>query len=242
MNPREKPEVWDRDWDFILNTLPEFPAAFFKFAAYARERGCLDLKTKELIFFATNSSPTHFFERGFCHHSHQAVAQGATMAELLGVLAVVSTVGAQSFLLGASIAEEEAPNETYPADHAHRVAQVRHRHVELFGSPIPEAEHAMQADPEFYDQWLNLAEVCFGRQCVLTAKVAHLVAIASLAQCTQLCAAGVRQHMRAALLAGATRAELLDVCKLVVGMGGHPMAMGTPLLLSEFEVSEEKAT
>jgi alkylhydroperoxidase/carboxymuconolactone decarboxylase family protein YurZ len=181
---------------------------------------------------ASNSTPSHFFEQGFLHHAREARASGATMRELLGVLAVVGTMGTQSFLLGASILREEQA----AAEHNERVAELRRRHVELLGAPIPEAEDAMHADPGGYGDWLDLANACFGPDCALGPRVAHLVAIAT----AELSAPAVRQHVRGALAAGAVPEEILEVCQLVVGMGSHPMLKGAPLLLAEF--GDEAAT
>ena len=233
---QRRPEFWDSDWDFILNQLPDYPAAYFAFVAHPHQHGRLDPKTRELIFFATDAAPSHFFARGLRDHGRRAMDVGATPAELTAVLAVISTVGAQSFLLGASLLEEEAPEIDRvgkPQGDALRIERIRDRHVELFGAPVPEAERAIRADPEFYSLWLDLASVCFGQRSALTPKVAQLVGIAASAQCTQLSAAGVRQHVRAALAQGATRAEILEVCELVSGLGVHALVMGVPHLTAE---------
>lgn len=241
---QRKPEFWDSDWDFILEKLPDYPAAYFAFVAHPHRQGRLDPKTRELIFFATDAAPSHFYARGLREHGRRAMAEGATPAELTAVLAVVSTVGAQSFLLGASLLDEETP-EIEPAGRpqrdARRIEEIRDRHIALLGTPVPEAERAIRADPEFYSLWLNLASVCFGLRSALTPKVAQLVGIAASAQCTQLSAAGVRQHVRAALVQGATRAEILEVCEVVSGLGVHALIMGVPHLTAEIAATAAAA-
>jgi alkylhydroperoxidase/carboxymuconolactone decarboxylase family protein YurZ len=234
-----KPEVWDQDWEYVAKLLPEFPGAFFGFATYGMQHGALDNKTRELILLATNASPSHFFSRGFLHHARAAKKSGATVAEMIGVLTIFSTVGAQSVALGATLLAEQRSPHVSAADE--RVTEVRRRHQRLLGAPTPESEAAISAAPEFWDRWLNLAEVCIGPHSALTPRVAHLVALAAFAQCTQLSVSGMRQHICGALAAGATPADVLEVCELIAGLGGHAIATGVPLLLAEFERSDSSS-
>jgi alkylhydroperoxidase/carboxymuconolactone decarboxylase family protein YurZ len=57
---------------------------------------------KELLYVAIDVSTTHLFEPGVRIHTRNALRYGATPAQVLQVMQVVSCLGFQSFLLGAA--------------------------------------------------------------------------------------------------------------------------------------------
>lgn len=68
---------------------------------------------------------------------------------------------------------------------------------------------------------------------VLPRKFIELVSVALNAACTNLNGDGTRRHIRAALVAGATRDELLMVLKMATCLAIHSCSLGAPLLLEE---------
>ena len=68
---------------------------------------------------------------------------------------------------------------------------------------------------------------------VLPRKFVELVGVALNAACTNLNPDGTRRHIRAALDAGATRAEILFVLKCASVMSIHSCSLGAPILLEE---------
>jgi alkylhydroperoxidase/carboxymuconolactone decarboxylase family protein YurZ len=67
----------------------------------------------------------------------------------------------------------------------------------------------------------------------LTPRVAALAALAVASACTALDAHGTRRHVRAALAAGATRAEVLTVLKMAALLSIHTCSLGAPILIEE---------
>ncbi|SHF06571.1 Uncharacterized conserved protein YurZ, alkylhydroperoxidase/carboxymuconolactone decarboxylase family [Kaistia soli DSM 19436] len=67
----------------------------------------------------------------------------------------------------------------------------------------------------------------------LTPRFVELVAVALCTACTNLDRAGVRQHIRAALGAGATRNEILTVIKMGSVMAIHSCSLAAPILREE---------
>jgi alkylhydroperoxidase/carboxymuconolactone decarboxylase family protein YurZ len=61
----------------------------------------------------------------------------------------------------------------------------------------------------------------------------ELICIAIHVACTNLNAAGVRRHIRAALEAGATGDEILEVIKMGSALAIHSCSLGAPILLEE---------
>jgi len=69
---------------------------------------------------------------------------------------------------------------------------------------------------------------------ILPRKTIELICIGLNAACTNLNPEGTRRHIRAALAAGATREEILEVLKAcTVGPALHSCSLGAPLLLEE---------
>ncbi|MCP1120486.1 alkylhydroperoxidase/carboxymuconolactone decarboxylase family protein YurZ [Robbsia andropogonis] len=231
---RSRRGYWNDDWERLLLANPAYVAAYLELSAYTAERGCLSPKTRELIYVATNCSPTHFFERGVRQHARFAREHGASLEELIAVAMVVSMVGVQTYLLGALALEELVPGVLSSIDHKSYVETVHKKHLQLLGAALPEVHAAIDVDPAFYDAWLNFASAAMGENGPLSAKDCHLVALAAYAQCTQLSGPGVRQHMRAALANGATPNEIMDVCKLITSMGVHAVVLPVPVLIDEW--------
>lgn len=232
-NFKQRRGYWSEDWEQLLRINPDYVAAYMELSAYTAERGSLSPKTRELIYVATNCSPTHYFERGVRQHARLARDFGASLEELIAVAMVVSTVGVQTYLLGAAVLEQIVPGALSAGDaHVHAVHK---KHLRLFGATLPEVDAAIRVDPTFYDVWLNFAAAAIGEEGPLSRKDSHLVALAAYAQCTQLSGPGVQQHMRAALANGATPNEVIDVCKLITSMSVHAVVLPVPVLIDEWE-------
>lgn len=67
----------------------------------------------------------------------------------------------------------------------------------------------------------------------LSPRIAALVALAVASASTALDADGTRRHIRAAVSAGASRAEVLTVLKMAALLSIHTCSLGAPILLEE---------
>lgn len=67
----------------------------------------------------------------------------------------------------------------------------------------------------------------------LDRKTVELISVALNAACTNLNPDGTRRHVRAALTAGATRDEILQVLKMASVLAIHSCSLGAPILLEE---------
>jgi alkylhydroperoxidase/carboxymuconolactone decarboxylase family protein YurZ len=218
---------WHDDWEAILAFSPPYLAAYLELSAYVADRGALSPRLRELIYVATNCSPTHMFERGVRNHAREALEEGATRDELLAVAAIVSAVGGQTFVMGAAALAACIPAGA--ANCSAEAEQARADYRALFGELLPDAEAAITLDAQFYQCWLDFAAAPL-QGGVLPAKEAHLIALAAYAQCTQLSREGVERQVRAALAAGASSQEVLDVFRLITSMGIHAMVFALPII------------
>lgn len=221
---------WHDDWEAMLAYSPAYVAAYLDFSNYAAERGTLSPRFIELIYVATNCTPTHMFDRGLRNHARQALALGVTRDDLLSVAATVSAMGIHSYRLTAEAVADIVPEAAVSTDPS-AVDRVFQEHVALFGEVCEEADIAIRVDPHFYARWLDFAAApTRGSRATLSAKEVHLISLAVHAQCTQLNAAGVRDHARAAIAHGASVEEVLDVGRLISSMGIHAMVFALPII------------
>jgi alkylhydroperoxidase/carboxymuconolactone decarboxylase family protein YurZ len=91
-------------------------------------------------------------------------------------------------------------------------------------------ERMLELDPAFVRAYADLAAVPV-RHGALEPKVRELLHVAVDAAATHLHAPGVRQHVAAALEAGATPAEVMEVLELTSTLGIHAANIGVPLLV-----------
>ena len=96
--------------------------------------------------------------------------------------------------------------------------------------PLPALDALREADPEFYEAYLELAAVPW-RTGVLDPKIKELVSIAVNGAATHLFEPALRAHVRRALELGATKEEILEVLRLTSTLGIHSCTVGVPLLL-----------
>jgi alkylhydroperoxidase/carboxymuconolactone decarboxylase family protein YurZ len=73
----------------------------------------------------------------------------------------------------------------------------------------------------------------------LSAKDLQLIAVGLNASITNLDGSALRRHIRAALHAGATRAELLEVLKMAAILSLHSMSLGAPILIEEAKSADK---
>ena len=114
--------------------------------------------------------------------------------------------------------------------------QIRDEFIKVRGTWGPVWETMLQLDPEFMRAYLGFSAVPW-RKNHLDAKTKEFIYIAVDAAATHLYVPGIRQHIRAALKAGATQQEIMEVLQLTSTLGIHAMNIGVPILV---EVLVEK--
>jgi alkylhydroperoxidase/carboxymuconolactone decarboxylase family protein YurZ len=101
-------------------------------------------------------------------------------------------------------------------------------------------QRLLDDDPVFFETFLRFSAtpVESGR---LDPKLRELVLVAVNASTTHLHEPALRIHIRQALLAGATREEIVEVFQLTTTIGIHALAVGVPALLGEAEAAGRKS-
>ncbi|WP_261535329.1 carboxymuconolactone decarboxylase family protein [Burkholderia multivorans] len=97
----ERRGYWSDELQGMVRSSPAFFDGYTAFSSAPWQTAALPPVVKELLYVAIDVSTTHLFEPGVRIHMRNALRYGATPAQVLQVMQIVSCVGMQSFLLGA---------------------------------------------------------------------------------------------------------------------------------------------
>jgi alkylhydroperoxidase/carboxymuconolactone decarboxylase family protein YurZ len=96
-------------------------------------------------------------------------------------------------------------------------------------------------DPKWTEKYAKMA-INPWTDGALSGKELQLIAIGLNASITDLDGAALRRHIRAALHAGATREEILEVLKMAAILSLHSMSLGAPILIEEAKAADGPAS
>lgn len=110
-----------------------------------------------------------------------------------------------------------------------RQQEIKDEFIRVRGTWGDTWQSILELDEEFLLAYLGFSAVPF-RKRHLDAKTREFMFIAVDAAATHMYAQGVRQHIKAALAEGATRAEIMEVLECTATLGIHAMNVGVPVL------------
>lgn len=87
---------WSDFWTLLLGIDPKFFESYSELSSRPWESGVLDPYFKELVYLAFDASPRHLYRPGIEIHSRNALALGASVAQISCVFALLSTSGRKS--------------------------------------------------------------------------------------------------------------------------------------------------
>lgn len=99
---------WNTAWDPFFQLAPEWTDAFMATGG-GIYLGGIEPKLAELLSIAFDASIRHMYAPGTRRHIRNALALGATAAEVMGVLQICVAQGAQALNTGVPILAEELP-------------------------------------------------------------------------------------------------------------------------------------
>jgi alkylhydroperoxidase/carboxymuconolactone decarboxylase family protein YurZ len=117
-----------------------------------------------------------------------------------------------------------------------RKRQLRDEFIEARGFWSPLWDSLLELDEDFFEAYLRFSSVPW-KSGPLEPKVKELVYIAMDAAATHMYEAGIRQHVKRALVHGATAAEIMEVLELTATLGIHACTVGVPILVEELEAA-----
>ena len=228
----QEPGPWDAALIQLSEWDPAWAAICVKMTTNPWINDVLSRKFVELVGVGLNAACTNLNPDGTRRHIRAALKAGASREEILFVLECASVMSIHSCSLGAPILLEEA-----------KIAGVKPAAKGAAPTPACDKMKAvgqwnqawdpfLELDPAWTDQFMATAVGIYGSG-VLTAKEIELLSIAFDASYTHMYAPGTRRHIKAALKAGATMEEIMEVLKLCVVQGVQACNLGVPILAEE---------
>lgn len=96
---------WREFLDPTLELAPDFLSAYLRFSGAPWREGVLQPKVREFIYLAFDTSPTHLHMAGLRVHMHNALDHGATVEEIVSVMAIAAGLGLQTLAVGVPLLE-----------------------------------------------------------------------------------------------------------------------------------------
>ena len=228
----QEPGPWDAALIQLSEWDPAWAAICVKMTTNPWIDDVLSRKFVELVGVGLNAACTNLNPDGTRRHIRAALKAGASREEILFVLKCASVMSIHSCSLGAPILLEEA-----------KIAGVKPAAKGAAPTPACDKMKAvgqwnqawdpfLELDPAWTDQFMATAVGIYGSG-VLTTKEIELLCIAFDASYTHMYAPGTRRHIKAALKAGATMEEIMEVLKLCVVQGVQACNLGVPILAEE---------
>ncbi len=229
-------------WDTMaLAVLEEWDAAWARacheMSANPWKAGVLPTRLVELVSVAVSVACTNLDRSGTRRHIRAALAAGATREEILTIIKMASVMAIHSCSLGAPILlEEAAAAGVVPPERPEAPTPACDR-MKAIGQWNQAWDPFLALDPVWTDQFMATGAAIYGSG-AFTAKETELLSIAFDASFTHMYAPGTRRHIRNALAAGATVAEIMEVLKLCVAQGVAASNLGVAILAEELASRE----
>ena len=231
-------------WDAALEQLRQWEPAWTETCVTMTTnpwtQGVLSRKFIELVGVGLNAACTNLNPDGTRRHIRAALAAGATRDEILFVLKCASVMAIHSCSLGAPILLEEATAAgVEPIKHAHTATTPACDRMKAIGQWNTAWDPFYALDPVWTDAFMATVIGVYASG-VMPPKEVELLSIAFDASYTHMYAPGTRRHIQAALKAGATLEEVMEVLKLCVVQGVQACNLGVPILAEELARVEHK--
>ena len=227
-------------WDAALDTLtewdPVWAATCVKMTTNPWTDGVLPRKFIELVAVGLNAACTNLNPDGTRRHIRAALKAGASREEILLVLKCASVMSIHSCSLGAPILLEEAKAAEVKPTEKRAVPTPACDKVKAIGQWNVAWDPFLELDPVWTDQFMATGAAIYGSG-GMPPKEIELLSIAFDASYTHMYAPGTRRHIKAALKAGATMEEIMEVLKLCVVQGVQACNLAVPILAEELRRS-----
>lgn len=223
-------------WDLALATLrawdPAWAQACVKMTTNPWTAGVLPRKFIELVSVGLNAACTNLNPDGTRRHIRAALEAGATREEILFVLKCGAVMSIHSCSLGAPILLEEAKAAGVKPAQKDDAPTSACDKMKALGQWNQAWDPFLELDPVWTDEFMATGGGIYGSG-VMPPKEIELLSIALDASYTHMYAPGTRRHIKAALKAGATMEEIMEVLKLCVVQGVQACNLGVPILAEE---------
>jgi alkylhydroperoxidase/carboxymuconolactone decarboxylase family protein YurZ len=114
---------WTGAMELLLTLDEEYFRAYLELSS---PRGALEPKVREMICIAVDLAASHIYRAGARIHVQQALALGATRAELMEVFELASLIGVHSVLEGAMLMQAEIQQSSQKSEETSHTADGSH--------------------------------------------------------------------------------------------------------------------
>jgi alkylhydroperoxidase/carboxymuconolactone decarboxylase family protein YurZ len=238
------PSALHTGWSSLLALDPEFFSASLNLASVPRRKSHLPPKDQALISLAVDSAATHLYTPGIRAHITTALAEGASLHEILEVIELSSTLGIHACNIGVPLLVEVLKEEglftediTRPYDENQIKLQAEFTAKRGYWHTF--WEDFLRLDPEFFEAYLEFSSVPWTKNVpgqskdgkgVLSPKMKELVYCAFDCAATHLYVPGLKLHMRNALGYGATPQEIVEVLEIATLLSLHTAHVAAPII------------
>jgi alkylhydroperoxidase/carboxymuconolactone decarboxylase family protein YurZ len=221
------------DWEPLVRLAPDTVRAALPWLAQPRHRGALEPHQRALILLAVDASSTHRDERSVRAHVADALAAGASEADILEVGELASIVGMHTFTFGITLVDQVVTEVEGPeavVGDPERVLSLRAerlggRYWGEFDEELGDFTDAMlRLEPDMFEAYLDYTSRSW-QQGSLPPWFKELVYVALDVVAEHQYAPGARLHMRSALRFGAKPGQLLEVLELVSRQGFQALTL-----------------
>lgn len=195
-------------------------------------RGVLALRFVELVSVAICTACTNLDRAGVRTHIRAALAAGASRDEILTIIKMGTVMSIHSCSLGAPILIEEAGADAIAACVKPASATPACDRMKSIGQWNKAWDPFFQLDPQWTEQFMTTGAGIYGAG-TFNPKEIELLSIAFDASFTHMYAPGTRRHIKGALAAGASVAEIMEVLKICVAHGVAACNLSIPILAEE---------
>ncbi len=160
------PEAFTPAWQDVLNLSPTIFSASLALRSTPLKKRHLPPKTQSLISIAVDSAATHLYVPGIHAHIKAALVNGASVAEIMEVIELTSTLGIHACNIGVPLLVEVMKEEGIYESHKSTVEpedEVKKKLREDFtrkrGYWHSFWEDFLRLDPEFFEAYLEFSTV-----------------------------------------------------------------------------------
>ncbi|HJF27817.1 MAG TPA: gamma-carboxymuconolactone decarboxylase [Acinetobacter lwoffii] len=219
----------DTSIEFLIQNDPVWVQKLTNLVQNDQKNQPLDPRLVTLIRLCIDVTATHLYAEGVKQHVQAALKLEVTQAEIVEVFKLASIVGIHSCALGIPILVKELSLTRIPESQAKKTSTPVCDEMRKNGSFNPAWETLYLWDPVYLENFLNMATDVW-RRGILPPLWIELLCIAGDANITHLWKPGIQRHIKAALALGATKAQILEVFKIVSLQGLETFEVGVSLL------------
>jgi alkylhydroperoxidase/carboxymuconolactone decarboxylase family protein YurZ len=158
------PNAWNESWASVASLSPPIFKSSIKLANVPKQKAHLPPKIQSLISIAVDSASTHLYVPGIQTHIKAALSSGATIAEIMEVLELTSTLGIHACNIGVpllvEVMREKGGYEEQLEKEMHgKRRKLQEEFTRKRGYWHEFWEDFLRLDPEFFEAYLDFSTV-----------------------------------------------------------------------------------